>query len=1438
MAKKIVLIILSILLLVNVGFLSFKQPKYYFRAKNYEIVSYDGVEYKITLGLPMYVFDFKSEAWVPYIFSFNSGVYHVRTGFIAADIDTKTGLVTFYDVNYTRMIAVEDIQLAIAGIPQKLVNRQYKAYTNKSGVYITLEAHTISKNVLLTITYAFRVGEGLKHFITVKNLDEKPVNVTVLQIHTFKAEISRIFMGKKQTLNLNMLNTKSLNPSDTCLKFETGNGVLIENQYRAIYNHTSYKPFETQPLKQIQFTGNIVTYVYNHIVGFNNVFKIDPDTSTLNDPVKDGYIEYKRETSCTKSSTFVEHNTAGDDVGFGWSGHYETQSGYRRKVNSTKIRYKLKINPLCLTGLILTHINSKPDNIILAAPGGAGGGSGSLLVYEEYRGYVEWDISTIPDNAEITQVIFKYHGDYRDTVSHTTYIRSMENQPSVSSASTIWADCADGNTYVSSTTFPEAGTNKQIDLGSQACTDLQNHLDDDWFALGFMTSDYCGSDSFETPVDCFYSEDYASADPKPTLEITYTANSPPNIYWESISDTDVYRVTETTNITVKIVDPDGDTISAANISLRDGNGNWQVTNESLTQIGSSNYYYYLYTPPSTAPANNGWDVQIYVKDSNNNENKTLFTDKFNVKNNKPSSGSVSVNSTQISKTDGETVRIYSDPSDTETAKSSLTVKISIQLSDNSWKVTNASMTWSSGDNKWIYDFTPSTSDPDGYCNVKIYVQDGDGGEDNDLFNNVFQITSGGSCSATWWNSNWQYRKSHVIHQASGAGTNYQIRIKVHYGSGADSGENVYLNGHCRTDFGDIRFTDDDCETLLDYWMEEKVDGDYAVFWVEVKDNLSSSDVTICIYYGNSDATTTSNGDNTFIFFDDFENGDFDKWTSHGNWEIVTDIVKQGSKAAYHPGGGTSVERSLKKTITLDYGVMIHVWARTNSSASYAGYPLLTTTSSGTSAYNIVFYDGYLKYYQGSYENWPQNNTYSVNTWYRLQLGYKQFGENGKQKAWRNNDYMGQIDAKDMNGDWVTGLSGFRLVAGSSGRAMWIDVVYIRKYVDPEPTHGGWGNEESNEEPNTIPQCGDQFWLNYSLPGPADIEVNKPVRIYFQPSDAETPFDQLTLNVTIKSIDNLFDGWETIINNASVTQHNSTHYWFDFTPNNTCGGYAKLNVTLLVTDAYGASNQTLFPQVINVINYKRGLNQTLTVNQLTSNPVLNQTTLKYIVTKDYASIMNPLSNCLDYSFANDYCIYELQEATACWINTSSSSNITVTIDNGKLKWYDPDAATGGHVTLHLTLQPAKGILTLLNSSATEVYYQLEVENPFHIEDASLSFTPPMGYNQIQIYLNGNDVTSHVLEEYVKDTSVSLVNLSASSSTYIIRFYNPGGGGSQPPPQGGQAGGQAGQPTPPSTTPQPQGEEEGGGGGLLAVTLILGFIYLLWVEEAGTRKKYGR
>lgn len=87
-----------------------------------------------------------------------------------------------------------------------------------------------------------------------------------------------------------------------------------------------------------------------------------------------------------------------------------------------------------------------------------------------------------------------------------------------------------------------------------------------------------------------------------------------------------------------------------------------------------------------------------------------------------------------------------------------------------------------------------------------------------------------------------------------------------------------LSTKCKTDFGDVRFTTSDGNTKLSYWLLEKVDGDYAVFWVKVTDDLSSLDKTIYVYYGNVGVSTTSNPANTMENYDDGTTENMDEAT--------------------------------------------------------------------------------------------------------------------------------------------------------------------------------------------------------------------------------------------------------------------------------------------------------------------------------------------------------------------------------------------------------------------------------------------------------------------------------------------------------------------------------------------------------------------------------
>ena len=85
---------------------------------------------------------------------------------------------------------------------------------------------------------------------------------------------------------------------------------------------------------------------------------------------------------------------------------------------------------------------------------------------------------------------------------------------------------------------------------------------------------------------------------------------------------------------------------------------------------------------------------------------------------------------------------------------------------------------------------------------------------------------------------------------------------------SDINEGVSLNGNCELDFADIRFTDDDGETILDHWFEDMQYISNTSAWVEVKDSLET-DVSIFIYYGNSEVSSSSDGEDTFLLFEDW-----------------------------------------------------------------------------------------------------------------------------------------------------------------------------------------------------------------------------------------------------------------------------------------------------------------------------------------------------------------------------------------------------------------------------------------------------------------------------------------------------------------------------------------------------------------------------------------
>lgn len=125
----------------------------------------------------------------------------------------------------------------------------------------------------------------------------------------------------------------------------------------------------------------------------------------------------------------------------------------------------------------------------------------------------------------------------------------------------------------------------------------------------------------------------------------------------------------------------------------------------------------------------------------------------------------------------------------------------------------------------------------------------------------------------------------------GAYGDVYILYNDHYGN------IINLNGHANADYSDVRFTGDDGSTEIGYRILES-SVDQANVWVD-----QGEYTTIYLYYGNAEATTTSNSTlSPYLIYDDFEDNSFNEDV----WEKVltasATVTETGGKLVLHPAG--------------------------------------------------------------------------------------------------------------------------------------------------------------------------------------------------------------------------------------------------------------------------------------------------------------------------------------------------------------------------------------------------------------------------------------------------------------------------------------------------------------------------------------------------------
>ena len=299
-----------------------------------------------------------------------------------------------------------------------------------------------------------------------------------------------------------------------------------------------------------------------------------------------------------------------------------------------------------------------------------------------------------------------------------------------------------------------------------------------------------------------------------------------------------------------------------------------------------------------------------------------------------------------------------------------------------------------------------------------------------------------------WLTGYGHRKSVTITGQTGAGTLYQVDLSIAETAGGD----FTLDSHALSFPNDIRFTGNDETTELDYWIED-LTVDPITAWVEVADSLESN-VDIYCYYGKSGDSTTSDGDNTFLFFDHFPGVALDTTT---NWNVVD--------------GSTSVADSIVKVITGTPSGWIRSKATFPVNTRFRGR-MYYVANTAWCAWGVDNADNYGTLFYPHHPvsnvlNAVNRNPYPTQT--TANLGNVGHGAYNIFEIRRNSTIsaiylLNDTSVATLTTNVPTGSCSVRLFGQSQD--LYSDWVFVSKYASPEPAFSSAGAEEN--VPTAIP----------------------------------------------------------------------------------------------------------------------------------------------------------------------------------------------------------------------------------------------------------------------------------------------------------------------------------------------------------------------------------
>jgi len=342
----------------------------------------------------------------------------------------------------------------------------------------------------------------------------------------------------------------------------------------------------------------------------------------------------------------------------------------------------------------------------------------------------------------------------------------------------------------------------------------------------------------------------------------------------------------------------------------------------------------------------------------------------------------------------------------------------------------------------------------------------------------------------WWNASWSRKRPIHINNTgnSNALTDYQVMINITYDS------------DMQADFDDIRVVNETSGETVPYWIENKSDGNWCKIWFNASYIPASSwcNDTYYLYYGNPSASSASDGDATFEFFDDFETDrGWSKVDPSATDNYITLDFTTNKRLEYELGRGDEayVYRSYGGVTDFVLEYTEKAWAAAGGGSDHVGLGLGSALGGLKSAppddalwfiYNT--YDDSLRIMklEGGTLGSVAEGSITENTVYYMRV--EKSGSDVSFKAYSDSARTNLVASSSVtfSGDssFVNYLFAITTEGEGSSYAQegWIDDIRVRKYTSPEPT-AELGSEEEQDYPPIPIITGNttyNFGVNYTF----------------------------------------------------------------------------------------------------------------------------------------------------------------------------------------------------------------------------------------------------------------------------------------------------------------------------------------------------------------------